>query len=99
MVRERTVEQHLVAALKCIKVPCIKFQPDHMRGMPDRMVLLPDGRVIWVELKTQGGKLEPIQVVRHRELEKSGQQIRVVWSVEQADKLTEEIKSAYQIEV
>ena len=99
MVRERTVEQHLVKGLDRIGIPCVKFQPDHMRGMPDRLILLPDGRVIWCELKTQGGKLEPIQQVRHRELEKSGQQVRVVWSTEQADTLIEEIKSAYQIEV
>ena len=99
MVRERTVEQHLVKGLERIGIPCVKFQPDHMRGMPDRLILLPGSRVIWCELKTQGGKLEPIQQVRHRELEKSGQQVRVVWSTEQADTLIEEIKSAYQIEV
>lgn len=99
MVRERTVEQHLVDGLRRIGIPCVKFQPDHMRGMPDRLILLPDGKVLWCELKTQGGKLEPIQEVRHRELRKAGHEVRVVWSVDQADKLIDEIVSAYQIEV
>ena len=93
--RERTVEQHLVNGLERIGLPCIKFIPDLRRGMPDRMVLLPGGRIIWVELKTDTGHLEPIQQVRRRELEKAGQIVKVVWSVEEADNLIEEIKSGY----
>ena len=69
-----------------------------MRGMPDRVILLPDQRVIWCELKTKGGRVEPIQQVRHRELERIGQRVVVVWSTEEADKLIEEIKSTYQID-
>ena len=97
--RERTVEQHLVAGLKKIGVPCVKFLPDLLKGMPDRMILLPEGKVIWCELKTKGGSLEPIQTVRHRELRKAGQQVEIVWSIEEADRLIEKIKSAYQIGV
>lgn len=93
--RERTVEQHLVNGLERIGLPCIKFIPDLMRGMPDRMVLLPGGRIIWVELKTDTGHLEPIQQVRHRELRQAGQRVEVVWTIEEADNLIEEIKSTY----
>ena len=93
--RERTVEQHLVHGLEQIGVPCEKFIPDHRRGMPDRLVLLPGGRVIWVELKTDGGALSAVQLVVHRKLEKLGQIVKVVWSIEEADKLIEEIKSTY----
>jgi len=93
--RERTVEQHLVHGLDAIGIKCIKFLPDLMRGMPDRMVLLPGGRIIWVELKTDTGHLEPIQKVRHRELEQAGQIVKVVWTIEEADNLIEEIKSGY----
>ena len=94
--RERTVEQHLVKGLEKIGIPCIKFIPDLRRGMPDRIILCPDARVIWCELKTQGGKLEPIQMVRHRELRQAGQRVEIVWSTAEADKLIEEIKTAYQ---
>ncbi len=96
-IRERTVEQHLVRGLEKIGVSCIKFIPDLMRGMPDRMVLLPGGRIVWVELKTDTGHLEPIQQVRHKELEQAGQIVRVVWSTEEADNLIEEIKSGYLV--
>jgi hypothetical protein len=93
--RERTVEQHLVHGLAKIGVACEKFIPDHRRGMPDRIVLLPGGRVVWVELKTDGGSLSAIQLVRHHELTKAGQIVKVVWSIEEADNLIEEIKSGY----
>jgi hypothetical protein len=93
MVRERTVEQHLVNGLKKIGIPCVKFIPDLLRGMPDRIIMLPDSRVIWCETKTIGGELEPIQSVRHRELQQAGQRVVVVWSIEQADDLIRQIKT------
>ncbi len=93
--RERTVEQHLVHGLDQIGVPCEKFIPDHRRGMPDRLALLPGGRVIWIELKAPGGRLSEIQQVTHHKMEKLGQIVKVVWSIEEADKLIEEIKSTY----
>jgi len=95
--RERMVEQHLVERLRQIGVPCVKFVPDHMKGMPDRLILLPDEKVIWCELKTDGGRLEPIQEVRHMTLRKARQRVEVVWSTEDADRLTDEIKKAYQL--
>ena len=94
--RERTVEQHLVSGLEEIGIPCVKFQPDHMRGMPDRIILLPDRRVIWCELKTESGSLSEIQMVRHRELRRAGQWVEVVWSIPEADRLIDDIKSAYR---
>ena len=94
--RERTVEQHLVNGLGKIGVSCIKFIPDLMRGMPDRIILLPDGKVIWCELKTETGSLEEIQKVRHKDLRMSGQRVEVVWSIPQADNLIAEIKRTYQ---
>lgn len=95
--RERTVEQHLVNGLEQIGIPCIKFIPDLRRGMPDRIILLPDEKIVWVELKTDTGHLEPIQKVRHRELRQAGQRVEVVWLPSEADSLIEEIKSAYHL--
>ena len=95
VVRERTVEQHLVKGLEQIGVRCVKFIPDLQRGMPDRIILLPGSRVIWVELKTETGCLSEIQLVRHRELRLADQIVKVVWTIAEADKLIEEIKSTY----
>lgn len=71
---------------------CIKFNPDLMNGMPDREVLLPDRRVVWVELKTKGGALSELQKLRHRELSVCGHEVVVVWTKEQADELCRRLK-------
>ena len=92
--RERDVESRLVSSLKKIGLQCLKFDPTNCVGMPDRMILLPDARVIWVEVKTDSGHLEEIQKLRHQELKRLGHRVEVVWSAEDADRLIEEIKEA-----
>lgn len=37
-------------------------------GIPDRLVMLPGGRVVFVELKTDVGRLSKIQKAVHRKL-------------------------------
>ena len=92
--RERDVESYLVSRINELGLPCMKFIPDGKVGMPDRLVLLPGGRVLWVELKTRGGHLEEIQKLQHKRLEQIGHKVRVVWSKEAADDLVEEIKNS-----
>lgn len=90
--RERDVESHLVRALERIGLACVKFIPDHMTGMPDRLVLLPAGRVLWVELKTKEGRLAPIQEYRHSQLRQWGQHVVTVYGIEDADQLVDTLK-------
>lgn len=93
VVREREVEKYLCREMYKIGVDCIKFVPDQLTGMPDRMVLLPGGRVAWVELKTDGGRLSEIQKYRHAWLRGLGHDVYVVWSKEQAAALVDMIKA------
>lgn len=90
-VRESSVEKYLVSALKKRGLPCLKFDPTNRIGMPDRLVLLPGGRCVWVELKTDGGSLTEIQRYRHDELRKMGQRVCIVWDKDQADALVDEL--------
>lgn len=92
--REREVEGYLKKKLFALGIDCVKFVPDQCPGMPDRMVLLPGGMVMWVELKTDGGMLSPLQMYRHRWLRKLGHDVRVVWDKQQVDELVEEIEKA-----
>ena len=91
--REREVEKYLVGRIeKEFGWPVHKFVPDQAPGMPDRVVLLPGSRVLWVELKTKGGRLSELQKYRHAALRHAGHEVVVVWSKEQADDLIEELK-------
>jgi hypothetical protein len=90
--REREVEGYLTGQLKSkLGLACMKFLPDNRNGMPDRLILLPGCKVLWVELKTVGGTLSPIQKLRHEELRRLGHRVVVVWDKLQADELVEEL--------
>jgi len=96
-VRERDVESRLTSSLERIGVPCIKFSPEHKVGMPDRLILLPWGKCIWVELKTQGGHLAEIQKLQHRRLVDAGQRVEVLWNKKDVDNLVAEVKREISI--
>jgi hypothetical protein len=86
--REREVEAYLRKRVEQAGGMCLKFVPDQAPGMPDRVVLLPGGTVIWVELKRpEGGRVAPLQAWRHEQLRRIGQRVEVVWTREQADEL------------
>ena len=91
-VRERDVESYLESALGKIGVPCYKFDPTNRNGMPDRIIPLPGERVLWVEMKTDNGRLSSIQKLRHLELNRLGHKVVVIWSREDVDELVGEIK-------
>ena len=85
--RERDVESYLSKALTPLGLAAYKFIPDNRIGMPDRLITLPDERVIWVETKTKGGHLSVVQQLRHRELQQHGQRVVTVWTKKDVDKL------------
>lgn len=91
-VRERDVEKYLVEKLESIGLKCMKFLPDMLNGMPDRLVLLPDRQVVWVELKTKGGAVSELQKLRHRELERRGHVVEIVWTKDQVDELARRLR-------
>jgi hypothetical protein len=46
-------------------------------GYPDRMFLLPGGRVFFIEMKRPGGKCTPLQIARQQELQRLGFRVYV----------------------
>lgn len=61
----------------------LKFVSPGMSGVPDRLVLLPGGQLIFVEMKRPGGKLQPLQLKRKRDLEQLGFRVEVIDSEQQ----------------
>jgi len=60
-------------------------------GLPDRLVLMPMGRVWFVEVKTAGGRLSKAQIFVHAKLEKLGFPVTVLWSYAEIDTFMEQI--------
>jgi len=46
--------------------------------MPDRLILLPTGRIGFVEVKRKGEKPRPIQITRHKILKSLGFKVYVL---------------------
>ena len=53
------------------------------KGMPDRLVLWPDGRAFLVELKTKDGKCSGIQLHVHARMAERGHPVAVLWGRDQ----------------
>ena len=80
---EKVIEQKLVRAVKVAGGICPKFVSPGMDGMPDRLILMPGGRLVFAELKAPGKKPRPLQLHRHDQLRSLGFQVFVVDAPEQ----------------
>lgn len=76
--REKQVEQALVKAARKRGGIALKFVSPAFDGMPDRLALLPGGRLAFVEVKAPGKKPRPLQESRHRFLRRLGFKVYVL---------------------
>ena len=80
--REKTIEQKLVNTIKNMGGISPKFVSPGFDGMPDRLVLLPGGRLAFVEVKSPGKEPRPLQKARHRLLRQLGFRVFILDSAE-----------------
>ncbi|HEN0920890.1 TPA: VRR-NUC domain-containing protein [Streptococcus agalactiae] len=76
--REKFIEKKLVSAVKKQGGLCPKFATPGFDGMPDRIILMPKGRIAFAELKAKGKKPRPLQLSRHRLLRNLGFKVYVI---------------------
>lgn len=92
--KESAIEARLVRMVKDRGGLCYKFISPGNPGVPDRIVVAPGGRTIYVELKTEAGRLSKIQKWQLAELEKRGAEVRVLKGAEQVKQFVEEVFTA-----
>ena len=91
--REKQIENQLVSQVKKIGGIAPKFVSPGFAGMPDRLVLIPDGLIAFVELKAPGKKPRPLQLARHRLLRLLGFRVYVIDGAEQIGGMLDEIRA------
>lgn len=91
---EKEVEKFLVREVKKIGGISFKFISPGNAGVPDRIVILPNGRVVFVELKTDKGKLTKLQEVQIKKISDLGADARVLRGIEGVKEFINEIQSA-----
>ncbi len=69
---EKDIEKYLRVEIEKIGGIAYKLVSPGNLGVPDRLVLLPNGKIYFVELKAPGGKLRPTQVAQHRRISNLG---------------------------
>ena len=91
--REKTIEAKLVRTVKSMGGLAPKFVSPGFDGMPDRIVLLPHGKMAFVEVKAHGKKPRPLQVRRKSQLESLGFSVYCLDDATQIGGMLNEIQS------
>lgn len=81
--REKEIEKRLVTGVKNLGGKAYKWVSPGNNGVPDRIVILPERPPIFVELKTESGRLTTLQEVQISRLKDLGQDVRVLYGWEQ----------------
>lgn len=84
---EKQIEQKLCSKAKALGGMAIKLNSLSVTGLPDRLVLLPNGKAVFIELKSPGKTMRPVQIKRKRQLEGLGFKVYCIDDVKQIEKI------------
>ncbi|MDK8352349.1 VRR-NUC domain-containing protein [Actinotignum sanguinis] len=92
--KEQHLEQQLVKTVEDLGGVCWKLVSPGTTGVPDRIVLLPDGHVGFVEVKAPGGNVRAIQKHRLRQLKYLGFTALVLNNPDEVEEVCHAISAA-----
>ena len=90
---ESLIEQHLVKEVNRRNGLCLKFNSQSMTGIPDRIILMKNGTVGFVEVKQKGKKPRPLQELRMKQLSRLGFKVYILDEKEKIGEILDEICS------
>lgn len=91
-VREKVIEQYFVAEVKRLGGIALKLNSTSMNGLPDRLILLPNGVLFFAELKATGKKARPLQRFIHQKLQSLGFIVYIIDSEAQVKKIVKDLE-------
>ena len=83
--KEKQVEEKLRQAIKTMGGIAYKFISPGNIGVPDRIILLPGGRVWFVELKTDAGRLTPNQERQIQRIQSAGGNACALYGIDEVN--------------
>lgn len=81
--RESELESLLVREMKRIGGRAYKWVSPGNDGVPDRIAIFPDGTIIFIELKTETGRLSALQKIQINRLRDLGQIAIVIRGIQE----------------
>lgn len=85
--QEKDIEKYLVELVKNLGGWALKFVSPGVSGVPDRLILIPGGRMFFAELKRPGARPRPLQIAVHQRLRRLGFEVYVIDSKEKAEEV------------
>lgn len=82
---EKTIEKYFAQTVKKMGGVAYKFSSPAHRGVSDRIAVLPNGVVWFVEIKRPGGKMTPLQEKFATDVQALGHRYACLWSKEDVD--------------
>lgn len=89
---ESQIEAWLGKRLRELKCLYYKFVSPGNDGVPDRIIVLPLGRIIFLELKTEEGRLTAMQEYSIDKLQRQGCTVQTCYGMDDARQLVDDIK-------
>lgn len=89
---EKDIEAWLNKKVKALGGISFKFVSPNNPGVPDRIYIFPEGRVYFVELKTEIGRMSNIQKWQRERLQDMGCRFYLVKGMEQAREFIKELR-------
>lgn len=91
---EKELEAKLVHAIINRGGRCLKWTSPGTTGLPDRIILLPGGRVAFVEMKRpKGSKVGPLQLYWRRVLHRLGFKHYTIYTAEDLTTALQELEA------
>lgn len=90
--RESSIERYVGNAVKSLGGLWLKFTSPGNAGVPDRIVILPNGSIFFVELKAEDGELTPQQIRQIERFERRGATVYVIKGKTQAQRFVQDLR-------
>lgn len=92
--RESAIENKLTKAVKKMGGLPLKFISPSLVGLPDRLLLMPGGKIAFIELKASGQAMRPLQMKRKRQLEALGFPVYCIDDTKQIGGILDELQAS-----
>lgn len=90
---ESNIESWLVKQVRLLGGLADKFVSPGNPGVPDRIIVMPGGKVIFVELKTEVGRLSNRQKWQRERYKRAGAEVRVIKGMKEAREFVTELRA------